>query len=81
MVLEKGTAAYMWVASDVSCPFLLTYLQPMIWHPESAGRAHIVGMIDKFIGKLVSKMEAAEPGEITFETMASVASSWKDRKG
>lgn len=52
----------------------------MIWHPESAGRAHIVGMIDKFIGKLVSKMNSAEKGEITFETMANVAKSWKDRK-
>jgi protocatechuate 3,4-dioxygenase beta subunit len=49
----------------------------MIWHPESAGRAHIVGMIDAFLGKLAGRMAAAEPGEITFETMASVASSWK----
>lgn len=53
-------------------------IYPLIWHPESAGRAHIIGMIDSFIGKLVSRMSAAGPGEITFETMASVASSWKD---
>ena len=51
----------------------------MIWHPESAGRAHIVGMIDKFIFKLVARMKTAEPGEITFETMESVARSWKTR--
>ena len=50
----------------------------MIWHPESAGRAHIVGMIDKFLGKLVARMTSAEAGEITFETMESVARSWKD---
>lgn len=54
-------------------------IYPMIWHPESAGRAHIVGMIDKFISKLVAKMDSAEPGEITFETMQSVAESWKER--
>lgn len=59
------------------CSEGLTLYQPMIWHPESAGRAHIVGMIDAFIGKLASRMAAAEPGEITFETMASVASSWR----
>ncbi|KAK5278861.1 hypothetical protein LTR40_008585 [Exophiala xenobiotica] len=52
---------------------------PMIWHPESAGRAHIVGMIDRFVSKMVSRMNAAETGEITFETMESVARSWKQR--
>jgi hypothetical protein len=51
----------------------------MIWHPESAGRAHIVGMIDRFIAKLVSRMAAARDGEITFETFESVAHSWKHR--
>jgi hypothetical protein len=34
-------------------------------------------MIDKFISKLIVRMKAAEPGEITFETMESIASSWK----
>lgn len=55
-------------------------IYPMVWHPESAGRAHIVGMIDRFISKLVVKMNAAENGEITFETMESVAASWKARQ-
>ena len=49
----------------------------MIWHPESAGRAHIVGMIDRFISKLSNRMKSADLGEITFETMADVAMSWK----
>lgn len=52
-------------------------IYPMIWHPESAGRAHIVGMIDRFLGKLVDKARASD-GEITFECMADVASSWKE---
>ncbi|KIW19764.1 hypothetical protein PV08_00338 [Exophiala spinifera] len=52
---------------------------PMIWHPESAGRAHIVGMIDRFISKLVVRMKEADEGEITFESMESVARSWKQR--
>lgn len=51
---------------------------PLIWHPESAGRAHIVGMVDRFLGRLVEKA-AASGGEITFETMSEVAQSWKDR--
>ena len=51
----------------------------MIWHPESAGRAHIVGMIDKFLSKLVTRIKSAELGEITFETMESVARTWKNR--
>ncbi|KAK5074982.1 hypothetical protein LTR64_001187 [Lithohypha guttulata] len=54
-------------------------IYPLIWHPEGTGRAHIIGMIDKFIGKLVSRAAAAGPGEITFETMESVATSWKSR--
>lgn len=53
----------------------------MICHPESAGRAHIVGMIDRFISKLVSHMNAADEGEITFETMETVARSWKQGGG
>lgn len=54
---------------------------PNIWHPESAGRAHIVGMIDRFIGKLVQRMKEAPDGEITFETMEGVARSWKGAAG
>ncbi|ETI22553.1 hypothetical protein G647_06629 [Cladophialophora carrionii CBS 160.54] len=53
---------------------------PMIWHPESAGRAHIVGMIDRFIAKLVARKNAAEDGEITFETFETVANGWKRRR-
>ncbi|KAL2443725.1 Peptidoglycan deacetylase-like protein FGM2 [Exophiala dermatitidis] len=55
-------------------------IYPMIWHPESSGRAHIVGMIDRFITKVVVRMRAAEEGEITFETMEMVARSWKEHK-
>jgi hypothetical protein len=51
----------------------------MIWHPESAGRLHIVGMIDKFISKLATRRDAAAEGEITFETFETVANSWKRR--
>ncbi|KAF7513845.1 hypothetical protein GJ744_006459 [Endocarpon pusillum] len=55
-------------------------IYPMVWHPESAGRAHVVGMIDRFIGKLVKKMNEAEPGEITFETMETMAKAFKAKK-
>lgn len=55
-------------------------IYPMIWHPESSGRNHVVGMIDRFISKLVARMQAAGEGEISFETMESVARSWKDRQ-
>ena len=50
---------------------------PLIWHPESAGRAHIIGMIDRFLGRLSDKARAADAGEITFETMESVARAWR----
>jgi NAD(P)-dependent dehydrogenase (short-subunit alcohol dehydrogenase family)/peptidoglycan/xylan/chitin deacetylase (PgdA/CDA1 family) len=52
-------------------------IYPLIWHPECVGRSHIVGMIDRFIGKLVAKMNQADEGEIIFETMESVARSWR----
>lgn len=55
-------------------------IYPLIWHPESAGRAHIVGMIDRFLGKLV-EMSKSSGGEIIFENMAGVARSWKARVG
>ena len=51
----------------------------MVFHPESAGRAHIIGMIDRFISRLVARSVAATEHEITFETMESVAMSWKER--
>jgi peptidoglycan/xylan/chitin deacetylase (PgdA/CDA1 family) len=55
-------------------------IYPLIWHPESSGRAHIIGMVDKFLARLV-KMAESSGGEITFETKASVAQSWKERGG
>ncbi|KKY18207.1 putative polysaccharide deacetylase family protein [Phaeomoniella chlamydospora] len=51
----------------------------MIWHPESSGRSHIIGMIERFVKKMVDfqHLHAAE-GEITFESYESVAKAWKD---
>ena len=54
---------------------------PLIFHPESAGRAHIVGMIDKFIAKCIRRARAAGEGEITFETMETAAGAWKTAAG
>ena len=52
---------------------------PLIWHPESAGRAHIVGMIDKFLRQLVHISEEwGESGEITFDTMQAVAAVFQN---
>ena len=53
---------------------------PLIWHPESAGRAHVVGMIDRFIGKLVARVHAAPTmgGTITFETFEQAALAWRE---
>lgn len=53
-------------------------IYPIIWHPESAGRAHIVGMVDRFIGRLV-EVAKKRGGEITFDSMADVAEDWKRR--
>jgi NAD(P)-dependent dehydrogenase (short-subunit alcohol dehydrogenase family) len=50
---------------------------PLIWHPESIGRSHIIGMADRFVRKLVDKMKQAEEGEIVFDRMETVADSWK----
>jgi peptidoglycan/xylan/chitin deacetylase (PgdA/CDA1 family) len=55
-------------------------IYPMVWHPESAGRAHVVGMIDRFVSKLVHKMNQAGPSEITFETMETMSHAFKARK-
>lgn len=52
---------------------------PLIWHPECVGRSHVIGMVDRFIGKLVAKQKEAKEGEISFDTMESVAKSYKYR--
>ncbi len=54
---------------------------PLIFHPESAGRAHIIGMIEKFIVKCQRKAREAGEGEITFETMETAAGAWKEASG
>lgn len=48
---------------------------PLIFHPESAGRAHIIGMIEKLLTELVEKTK--QESGITFETYESVARDWK----
>ena len=52
---------------------------PLIWHPESAGRAHIVGMIDRFVARLRGKVREARAGGgvISFETMEGTARAWR----
>ena len=51
-----------------------------IFHPESAGRAHIVGMTDRYIKELRKRVDASG-GEITFDTFESVALAWKQIQG
>ena len=55
---------------------------PLIWHPESAGRAHVIGMIDRFVGKLVERkrFEEMQGGVITFETFEQTARSWLGKR-
>ena len=51
----------------------------LIIHPESAGRSHVIGMIDRFLGRMISfARENASEGEITFETMERVALDWRE---
>ena len=51
----------------------------LIMHPESAGRAHIVGMIDRFLGRLsaFAKSHASE-GDVVFETFEGVAKAYRE---
>ncbi|KAJ3530872.1 hypothetical protein NM208_g9128 [Fusarium decemcellulare] len=53
---------------------------PIILHPEFAGRSHIIGMIERFISKLAARRMQAGEGEVTFETMESVARGWKQHR-
>jgi len=48
---------------------------PLIFHPESAGRAHILGMIERLLKGLIEKTKDDEG--VTFETYEKVARSWK----
>ncbi|KAK7750636.1 hypothetical protein SLS62_007483 [Diatrype stigma] len=49
-----------------------------IWHPESAGRSHIMPMIERFLARVVHfARHEAHDGEITFETMEEVARAFR----
>ncbi|KAK4219871.1 glucose 1-dehydrogenase [Rhypophila decipiens] len=50
---------------------------PLIWHPEGVGRSHVIGMVDRFLSKLVAKRNEASDGEVTFDTMQSIARDFK----
>lgn len=53
----------------------------LIWHPESAGRAHVVGMIERVLRRLVGLKERVErdgTGEVMFETMGDCAREWRE---
>lgn len=67
-----------WLSEGLGAGFGSVF--PLILHPECAGRSHIIGMIDRFVSKLIAKMHQATDGEITFETMESIARSWKGSK-
>ena len=66
-----------WVGEESGSSFGTVF--PLILHPECSGRSHIVGMVDRFLATLVAKMHQAAQGEITFETMESTASGWKQK--
>lgn len=48
---------------------------PLIWHPESAGRAHVVGMVERVVKRLVALTEKEEG--VTIEKMSDVAKEWR----
>ncbi|KAL9116012.1 MAG: hypothetical protein Q9227_000380 [Pyrenula ochraceoflavens] len=48
----------------------------LIWHPESAGRGHVVGMVERVLGRLVGMCGGREEG-VSFERMESVARDWR----
>ncbi|KAL9617052.1 MAG: hypothetical protein Q9160_008125 [Pyrenula sp. 1 TL-2023] len=50
----------------------------LIWHPESAGRAHVVGMIERVVRKLGEMVEVEGEGCVTFERMGDVAREWRE---
>jgi peptidoglycan/xylan/chitin deacetylase (PgdA/CDA1 family) len=66
-----------WIGEDSDSDWETVY--PLILPPECSGRSHTAGMLDHFIEELTAKMRQADQAEITFETMQSVAKSWKER--
>lgn len=52
---------------------------PLVFHPETAGRAHVVGMIERLIKGLVGKVDEGFGG-IRFERMGDVARIWRENE-
>jgi hypothetical protein len=50
---------------------------PLIWHPETAGRSHIIGMLDSFIGKMVAMQREYGSAQIEFQTIGAAARDYK----
>lgn len=51
------------------------FVFPLVLHPDTSGMAHVIGMIDRFIGWLKDKGE-----EVEFVRFADCAEEWKSRQ-
>ena len=57
------------------------FIFPLLFHPEGAGRSHIIGMVERMIKRLMewgTKAKESGEGEVVFETTLTVARKWKD---
>ena len=55
------------------------FLFTLLFHPEGAGRSHIIGMIKRVLMGLNEKAKSGE-GEVVFMTMEQAAREWRQRQ-
>lgn len=53
-----------------------SFVFPILMHPDTSGMAHVIGMVDRFVGWLKGWGDAVE-----FRTFSSISQEWLDEQG
>jgi hypothetical protein len=56
------------------------FVFPLLFHPEGAGKSHVIGMVERMIKGLMERGSRGD-GEVVFDTMGGIARDWKKRQG
>ena len=71
----KDIFMYLWENSSVDKEDG-TFIFPLLMHPDTSGMAHVMGMVDRFVGWLRGWGDSVE-----FHTFSSIARGYLDEQG
>ncbi|PWY90121.1 putative xylanase/chitin deacetylase [Aspergillus heteromorphus CBS 117.55] len=65
---------FLWIRDNEEDPVF-----PVLMHPDTSGMAHVIGMVERFLGWLKG-WQQGEDGEVEFCTSAEVARWWRGKE-